>query len=354
MFILDKYVARQVLMATLMVIVIIVGLDLIFSTLDEFNQLHHEYQAFEAFSFVSMRIPRRVYEFLPLACLIGCMAGLGGLASNSELTVMRASGISVNRIGFALLKPIAFLMLLNLVLSELVIPELEPIAQNFKAEKKGRQDIMSNRGRGYWHREGNLFMRFASISRQGEIIGINQFEFGEDFELLKIRRAQRAVSVEGGWQLKDVSQTNFVDGKHYDQVKMGDVFWETDLTSDSLSLSMLSPQDMSLHRLYLYVNYLDDQGINGKQYELAMWSKTLQPFSAFALVLLGMSFIFGPLRSATAGYRIFSGILAGLIYKYTQDMLTPISLVSGLPTLWANLLPIVLCVSLAFYLLRRE
>lgn len=353
MQILTRYVARQVFMAIFVVMIVVVGLDLIFSTLDEFNRLSGNYQMLEAASFVSMRIPRRIYEFLPLACLIGCMAGLGAMAANSELTVMRASGVSIGRIGFALLKPIAILMLFNLALSEWVIPELEPMAQAYQAEKKGQQSLMTNRGRGYWHKENDTFMRFSSISREGHIIGVSQFTFNDKYELIEIRRAHHAEPVSDGWWLKDVSLIRL---KHnaYKQIHIKSFFWRTDLTSESLRLAIVSPQDMSLYRLYHYVNYLKEQDLDARQYELAMWSKALQPLSAFVLVLLGMSFIFGPLRSASAGYRIFSGILAGLIYKYAQDMLSPISLVSGMPPIWASLLPILICAVLAFYLLKRR
>lgn len=353
MQILTRYVARQVFMATFVVMIVVVGLDLVFSTLDEFNRLGGNYQALEAVTFVSMRIPRRIYEFLPLACLIGCMAGLGSMAANSELTVMRAAGVSINRIGFALLKPIAILMVFNLVLSEWVIPELEPMAQAYQAEKKGEQNLMTNRGRGYWHKEDDTFMRFSSISREGHVIGVSQFKFNDAYDLVEIRRAHHAEPTTNGWLLKDVSILKL---KQNDYVKasMKELFWRTDLTSESLRLAIVSPQDMSLYRLYHYVNYLEEQELNSKQYALAMWSKALQPLSAFVLVLLGMSFIFGPLRSASAGYRIFSGILAGLIYKYAQDMLSPISLVSGMPPIWASLLPILICAVLAFYLLKRE
>ncbi len=352
MHILDRYIARQILMATFFMILVVVALDMVFSTLDEFNHLSGDYQALEAAMYVAMRIPRRIYDFLPISCLIGCMAGLGSLAASSELTVMRAAGVSILRIGSAILKPTAILMLLNLGLSEWVLPELEPIAQDFKAQNKGRDTVMSNGGRGYWHRENNVFMRFANISRDGEIFGISQFTFGDNYELLQIRRAKQASPTDTGFLLKQVT-TIYLQAGHYQQSTQDTYQWQTDLTPESLSLSIASPQDMSLYRLYHYVDYLDAQGVNSSQYAQAMWRKILQPLSAFVLVLLGMSFIFGPLRSATAGYRIFSGILAGLVYKYTQDMLSPVALIAGLPAIWASLLPIAICAIVTFFLLRR-
>ena len=104
---LDSYVARNVLTATLVVMIVIVGLDAIFTLVDELDNLKGNYQLVDALFFSGLRLPRRIYEYMPMACLIGCLAGLGSMAANSELTVMRAAGVSINRIVFAVLKPMA-------------------------------------------------------------------------------------------------------------------------------------------------------------------------------------------------------------------------------------------------------
>ena len=119
---LDSYVARNVLMATMVVMVVIVGLDAIFTLVDELDNLKGNYQLLDALLFSGLRLPRRIYEYMPMACLIGCLAGLGSMAANSELTVMRAAGVSINRIVFAVLKPMAVLMLISLFLGEYAVP----------------------------------------------------------------------------------------------------------------------------------------------------------------------------------------------------------------------------------------
>ena len=81
---LDRYVGKSVLMATLVVILVIVGLDAIFTLVDELDQLKGAYGFVEALEFMALRLPRRAYEYMPMACLIGCLAGLGGLAASSE------------------------------------------------------------------------------------------------------------------------------------------------------------------------------------------------------------------------------------------------------------------------------
>ena len=102
---LDRYIGSSVLMAILAVLGIILGLALLFALIDEMRSISSSYTIMDVFSFVMLTAPRRLYEMLPMAALIGCLIGLGGLASNSELTIMRAAGVSLGRIVWAVMKP---------------------------------------------------------------------------------------------------------------------------------------------------------------------------------------------------------------------------------------------------------
>ena len=349
---LDSYIARSVLLATLVVVLVIVGLDAIFSLVDELNQLKGDYQFMDALLFMFIRLPRRIYEYLPMACLIGCLAGLGSLAASSELTVMRAAGISVARITMAVIKPMLILMLMNMAIAEYVVPPLERIAQASKAVAMGKGDTLSNKGKGYWHREGNTFMRFSAIEPGGVLHGVTLFEFSEGRELQRIVGAEEAVYSDGGWQMENITEMTITAEEtrkeHRDSLR-----WDVALTPESLSVVMVQPRDMSVSALYNYTRYLEQQGLNADNYLLSFWRKVTQPLGTFALVILGISFIFGPLRSVTPGYRIFSGILVGLVYKYAEELLAPASIVFGFAPVWASIGPILACFFAGAVMLRR-
>lgn len=349
---LDSYIARSVLLATLVVVLVIVGLDAIFSLVDELNQLKGDYQFMDALLFMLIRLPRRIYEYLPMACLIGCLAGLGSLAASSELTVMRAAGISVARITLAVIKPMLILMLLNMAIAEYVVPPLERIAQASKAVAMGKGDTLSNKGKGYWHREGNTFMRFSAIEPGGVLHGVTLFEFSEGRELQRIVGAEEAVYSDGGWQMENITEMTITPEEtrkeHRDSLR-----WDVALTPESLTVVMVQPRDMSVSALYNYTRYLEQQGLNADSYLLSFWRKVTQPLGTFALVILGISFIFGPLRSVTPGYRIFSGILVGLVYKYAEELLAPASIVFGFAPVWASIGPILVCFLAGVVMLRR-
>ena len=349
---LDSYIARNVLMATLVVMIVIVGLDAIFTLVDELDNIGGGYQLFDALFYSGLRLPRRIYEYMPMACLIGCLAGLGSMAANSELTVMRAAGVSINRIVYAVLKPMAVLMLISLLLGEYVVPSLERIAQSHRAVAQGAGEALSNKGKGFWHREGNTFMRFNAVEPGGVLHGITRYEFAEDNELKQVVYAQRALYQRSYWQMENIVITHFGDTNVW-QDKKESGRWDTELTPEKLSVVIVTPRDMSISGLYRYAAYLDDQGLNSDPYMLSFWRKVTQPLSTFALVILGISFIFGPLRSVTPGYRIFSGIIVGMIYKYAEEILSPASIVLGFDPILASVIPISGSLILGLFLMRK-
>ena len=85
---LDRYIGVHVFLAILSVLGVIVGLALLFAFIDELGDIEGGYGLLQALEYVLLTTPRRLYEMLPMAALIGCLIGLGTLASNSELTIM--------------------------------------------------------------------------------------------------------------------------------------------------------------------------------------------------------------------------------------------------------------------------
>lgn len=349
---LDSYVARNVLMATMVVMIVIVGLDAIFTLVDELDNIGGDYQLSDALFYSGLRLPRRIYEYMPMACLIGCLAGLGSMAANSELTVMRAAGVSINRIVYAVLKPMAVLMVISMLLGEYVVPSLERIAQSHRAVAQGAGEALSNKGKGFWHREGNTFMRFNAVEPGGVLHGITRYEFSEANELKQVVYAQRALYQRSYWQMENIGITHLEEDRVW-QEKQEVGRWDTELTPEKLSVVIVTPRDMSISGLYYYANYLDNQGLNSDPYMLSFWRKVTQPLSTFALVILGISFIFGPLRSVTPGYRIFSGIIVGMVYKYAEEILSPASIVLGFDPIWASVVPISGSFLVGLYLMKK-
>ncbi|MBC3952137.1 MULTISPECIES: LPS export ABC transporter permease LptG [Pseudomonas] len=348
---LDRYIGKSVFVAILAVLGIILGLASLFAFIDEMGDVSDSYTLLDASSFVLMTAPRRVYEMLPMAALIGCLIGLGSLASSSELTIMRAAGVSIGRIVWAVMKPMLVLMIAGVLIGEYVAPAAENQAQANRSLAQGSGDAQSAR-HGMWHRQGDEFIHINSVQPNGILYGVTRYRFDNERHMLSASFARQAKFNEDHWSLSDISTTFFRDGST-EVIKTADERWDVALSPQLLSTVVMPPDSLSITGLWQYAHYLADQGLSNGRYWLAFWTKVLQPLVTVALVLMAISFIFGPLRSVTLGQRVFTGVLVGFTFRIVQDLLGPSSLVFGFSPLFAVLVPAGVCALAGVLLLRR-
>jgi lipopolysaccharide export system permease protein len=348
---LDRYIGSSVFTAIVGVLGVILGLASLFAFIDEMSDVSDTYTLLDVLSFVVLTAPRRVYDMLPMAALIGCLIGLGSLASASELTIMRAAGVSIGRIVWAVMKPMLILMLVGVLVGEYVAPATENIAQANRSLAQGSGDAQSAK-HGLWHRQGDEFIHVNSVQPNGLLYGVTRYRFDDQRHMLSSSFAKRAKFEEDHWQLSDVTTTLFHDGST-EVVSIPDERWDVALSPQLLSTVVMSPESLSISGLWAYIHYLADQGLNNGRYWLAFWVKVLQPLVTAALVLMAISFVFGPLRSVTLGQRIFTGVLVGFTFRIVQDLLGPSSLVFGFSPLFAVLVPAGICALAGVWLLRR-
>ena len=176
--------------------------------------------------------------------------------------------------------------------------------------------------------------------------------FDKERHMLSASFAKRAEFDKDHWQLSDVTTTVFHE-KSTEVVTAPVERWDVALSPQLLSTVVMAPESLSISGLWGYIHYLADQGLNNGRYWLAFWVKVLQPLVTAALVLMAISFIFGPLRSVTLGQRVFTGVLVGFTFRIAQDLLGPSSLVFGFSPLFAVLVPAGVCALGGLWLLRR-
>ena len=115
----------------------------------------------------------------------------------------------------------------------------------------------------------------------------------------------------------------------------------------------MPPESLPVRELRSYAAYLESEGLRAGDYWLAFWNKVLQPAVIFSLLLIAVAFVFGPLRESTTGFRVFSGVLVGVVFQMSLKLLGPSSLVFGFSPFWAVATPVLICLTVGLLLLRR-
>ncbi len=348
---LSWYIAKSVIGSIFMVMLVIVSLDAISALVSELGELGGNYDFVEAMVYVLLTLPSSVYGNIPFSSLVGCLIGLGLLASSSELVVMRAAGVSISQITWAVMKPILVFIGFGLFLGEYITPLTDQLAESRRAIALGDTRALESR-HGLWNREGNEFMHFNAVLPNGKLYGVTRYKFDDEGQLETSSFADTAIYQREHWIEESGKETVFSEqGTEVHEFTLRK--WETELSPDLLNILVLPPDGLSVQSLFSYSKYLTQQGLESKEYRLAFWQKLLQPFITASLVLIAVSFIFGPLREVTMGFRVFTGVVVGIVFRTVQDLLGPASLVFGFPPLVAVGLPMLFCFGIGILLLRR-
>jgi len=353
MKILDKYIAKQIILTILVVALALLGFDLFFHLVHELKVVGKgQYSLPIALGFLALTMPTRLYMMFPWSALIGSLISLGVLANHSELVVMRTAGISVLRITWAVLKAALILLIFVVFLGEGIAPMTERWAQAKRTfALSGGQTIET--AFGVWVRQGQEFIHIQTVRANGELQGVTRYQFDNNRKLKKAIFANKAVPDEDQWRLEQVKGTAFSE-------KGTQVFQEeTQIIPHLLEPEILQtaavkhPERLSLLALWRTIHHRLKNELNAENYELAFWSKIFQPIVILMMVFLAVPFVFGPLRSVSVGSKALVGIFVAFTFHTLNNLFAPLAIVYQLPPILAVLLPIVVFSGLGFWMLRR-
>ncbi|KDM90387.1 LPS export ABC transporter permease LptG [Photobacterium galatheae] len=352
--ILDWYIGRTIIATSALTLSTLVGLSAIIKYVEQLRKVGDgTYDLWKALIYVLLSVPRDIEMFFPMAVLLGALIGLGTLASSSELVVMQAAGFSKLDIGLSVLKTAVPLMLLVMVLGQWGAPEAQKAARELRAIWTSGGNVFSVQ-RGVWAKDDNDFIYIGRIHEQTNLNAVNIWEFDENDVLKESLFARSATFIKGtGWELKDVTVTQIGETKQ-ENTQYDTQLWQTSLTPDKLAVVTVKPEELALSGVYEYVKYLKDTKQDASRYELAFWRKALQPFSIAVMMLLALSFVFGPLRSVTMGARVLSGVIFGFAFYISNEVFGPLSMVYRLHPVIGALGPSLVFLLITLYLLKRK
>lgn len=352
--ILDVYVGKTIITTILLVLSVFVGLSAVIKFVEQLRAVGEgSYTMLSALYFVLLGMPRDIELFFSMAALLGSLVGLGMLASSSELVVMQAAGISKVRIGFSVLKTAVPLMIVVMALGEWGAPTTQQMARDLRLQATSGGSIVSVRN-GVWARDANDFI-FISKVNGDSIEGLNLWRFDTNKQLASTLFAETADYLgDNRWEMHDIQITDMANEVVLSKQTLESDIWQTTLVPNKLAIVTVDLNELPLSGLWDYTQYLKDSEQDASRYELAFWRKATQPVSVAVMMLMALSFVFGPLRSVTMGARILSGVVAGFTFYISSEFFGPVSLVYGISPLFGALGPSLVFLTIAMLLLRRK
>lgn len=353
MKLLERYLTRSILSAVGLVTLLLMGLQIFILFVNQLGDLGQgDFGFFQAMNYVLLQMPYQVYLFFPMASLLGVLMGLGMLANNRELIVMRSAGMSIAQITWVVVKAALVLIILVTFLGETLVPKLSYYAGDVKTQAMtGGQTLRT--ARGVWLRNNNDFISIETVSADNVLHNVHQFHFDKQHKLRLARKIGEVRFKDGNWHAYNVEQT-IIDRNQTQAKTLTDMIWDVRLNPAVLKVSSSEPDEMTLPELNRYIRAQARSHQTAHNFQLAYWQRIIQPLTTVVMMLLAIPFIFGPLRSSTMGARIMAGAMVGFSFHMLNHFFGPISLVMQWSPIIAAIVPTLIFALLGFYLIIKQ
>ncbi|AKC87251.1 LPS export ABC transporter permease LptG [Pseudoxanthomonas suwonensis] len=358
----DLYIGRVVLATVLLTWAVLLGFDVVMALSGQLGDLGKGSFDFPtALAVVAYTVPRRAYTIFPYAAVIGSLMGLGQLAATSELTALRALGLSRRRLSLSAAASLALLTALMVVNGETLAPWGQRQSDQLKLAAKTNNVAMA-RYQGLWAREGDIFLnaidgqeRTVDGRRTLELRDVRLYRLDPEGGLHSLTRAAVAEYDAGGWRLRDVRRVSFgfSPGLATEQL-LAEERWESELDPNALAAGVTRARNLSASDLRASIDYRARNNLDAREYEDIYWSRWFYPINVLALCLAAVPFAFGSLRSGGMGKRLFLGIVFSLGFMLLQMQFGRLAGAFRFDYRIAYALPPILMLATSWWLFRRK
>ncbi len=354
--ILDKYILQQVIGQFIMGVLVFTSI--IFAS-EGFITLIKQISTYGvpfkvALMIIILHLPTVFVMTIPMGVLLATVMTLNSLSLLSEITVMRACGIGLNRIA----KPIfIFAIVMSLVsfsINEFVVPVMTKQATNLALWAFGQKNIP----------EGKNNFTFKELKDRGtlkRLFYVGQCKNKTLFNItlldnskegtIQILQAREGKTSPEGWKFdKGIIYTISDDGKILDTAmfEQSDAMFGMDLTKE------MNKNVANEHNFIQLLRYLSKPNISDKQsLMISLYDKIALPLMTIALVLIGV-----PLAITPPRVRYNRGFLFSILIIFVYYLVRAFSISLGeagtlIPVMAAFLPNIILSVAGIFIYYKK-
>jgi len=314
----DRYIAKTLLMYSLVVMLVWLSIYSFFNFLSELNSVGtSNYTILEAIKFIILHIPEVAYDQASAVILLGCLLGMGHLASTGQLLVFRVSGLSVIRTVWITVKNALLIIFLLTFIGEVFAPVMTKYAKSERESALG-QTSLSNKQDGFWIRDGDNFINVENNLDGRLFSGITIFEVNKSNKIQSIINSESANFDGKSLDLNETDIYLINSNNKFENIDLKERnSYKKSVAFDQELIASLEkePEDLSTYTIMKQIQFLTDNKLRAGVFEVELYQRLVKPISLIAMILLAMLFIFGSNRDATLGRKIFFGVAIGLSFE---------------------------------------
>lgn len=287
----------------------------------------------ELINYLFLRMPGFLLELVPAMALLATMMVLTRLTRQNEITVMRASGVSIYRVLIPFLLGGVLVATGQTLIQEVMVPITSRSAESIKDAFVSQAVSAPSTTEDFWVRDGNDVIHAQGGSAPLKaLLGVTVFHLDQEHRLTSRVEARRGEWREGGWRLLEGVEYRFGPDHEHEVVPFTERPWRVGVETERLlERRMPEPETLPLTKLHTLARQLESEGYDATPYWLRLQRKLADPFTTLTAMLLAFPFSLR-LQRLGGGSRILAiGFFTGFGLFVLVDLATALGLGNRLP-----------------------
>ncbi len=317
MKLIDQYILKEFLRFFLITFVSFIVLFLIIDFFEKSRMfMSNHATAAQMASYFLYSIPFVISMTLPVAVLLATLLTYSFLSKYSEITAMKANGISLYRISLPVLAVAAAVSVFLFFFTELVTPAgVQKTEHIIKVEVQKQQALGFFKQDEIWYRSQNAIYNFKMFDVEKNILhGVTINRLNPDFTMKTRIDAERAQWKDQSWVFYNLLVTTFQPDAPPSLEWSEEKVIALPEGPDDFKIIQKDAEKMGYFELRRYVKKIQAEGYDVSRYAVDLQGKIAFPLVCLIVVLIGMSFSIRSERSGGIMQSLALGLFLGFSY----------------------------------------
>lgn len=251
--------------------------------------------------------------------LIATLILLAVMSKNQEITAIRASGGSLQRLCLPLLLCGLLASVLSFYMENSFLPQTNRVSTAIRNRIKDRKDALFSRDVWLKTSNGDIFNYGFFDQRSKRLVDVRRYRFDREGGTIIERIEVPSLIYDGAWiSEKEGRAWAFFEkadqslGARPRSIPLGEHF-QLELNLEDLSQKKRRATEFSIGELEEYLKYLKSLGYSENHYETSLYAKYAQPLLPFLMMLLALPLGFQFGRRGTF-FGVGTGLATGLLF----------------------------------------
>ncbi len=272
------------------------------------------------FEYVLYKIPEATFQWtIPYTVLLTTLLTLGSFSRHSEITALKAGGISLYRITVPLILIVFIVSFFSFLGNDYLVPFTNQKTRyllDVKVRKESPTSFFKNFK--IWYRSDRRIINIRLLDPPKKALkGVTVYEFDDQFRCIQRVDASEAKWADGKWRFYEGAIRDFDEGGSIRMTSFKEMDFPLKESWESFRKSAADSAQMSYAELRTYIQKIQAAGYDSTRYLVDLYAKISYPLLNLIMILIGVPFALKTGRSGGVALSIGISVMVGFAYGIT-------------------------------------